>query len=188
MPFLSCVTRVNSTVVEDAQDLDIVMLLYNLLYYSKKYRKTTGSLWNYYRDEPNSGAEENINYSIKDSESYSESYYKTGITGKLQNNEDNSENIEIAVPLKYISKSFRNLDIPLINSEVSLDLKWTKNCVLTSKATGQIDPDANPPVLAINSPANAEFPITDCKLYVPVVTLSVENENKLYEQLKKDLQ
>ena len=69
-PFFSCVTRINGKLVENAQDLDIVMPLYNLLYYSKNYRKTTGSLWNYYRDEPNSGAEENINYSIKDSKSF----------------------------------------------------------------------------------------------------------------------
>ena len=148
----------------------------------KNYRKTTGSLWNYYRDEPRSGAEGNINYSIKDSESFN---YKTGIVGKLQNSEDELENIKIVVTLKYLSKFFRNLGIPLINSEVSLDLKWTRNCVLTSKATREADPDADPAVLGINSPTNADFPITDCKLYVPVVTLNVENENKLYEQLKE---
>ena len=78
------------------------------------------------------------------------------------------------------------MDIPLINSEVSLDLKWSKNCVLTSKATRETDSDADPVVLAINSPTNAEFSITDCKLYVPVVTLSAENENKLYEKLKEN--
>ena len=54
-PFFSCVTTINGNLVEDAQDLDIAIPLYNLLYYSKNYRKTTGSLWNYYRDEPNSG-------------------------------------------------------------------------------------------------------------------------------------
>ena len=69
---------------------------------------------------------------------------------------------------------------------MSLDLKWSKNCVLTSKATRETDSDADPVVLAINSPTNAEFSITDCKLYVPVVTLSVENENKLYEKLKEN--
>ena len=53
--------------------------MYNLLEYSKNYRKTTGSSFNYYRDEPNSGAVGNINYSIKDSKSFD---YKTSITGK----------------------------------------------------------------------------------------------------------
>ena len=180
-PFFSCMTRINSNLVEDTQDLDIVMPLYNLLCYSKSYRKTTRSLWNCYRDEPNSAAEGNINYSIKDSESFN---YKTGIIGKLQNNEDELENIKIVVPLKYLSKLFRNLYMSLINSEVSLDLKWSKNCVITSKATREADPDADPAVPGINNPTNAEFSITDCKLYVHVVTLTVENENRLYEQLK----
>ena len=59
------------------------MPMYNLLEYSKNYRKTTGSSFNYYRDEPNSGAVGNINYSIKDSKSFD---YKTSITGKLEGN------------------------------------------------------------------------------------------------------
>ena len=50
-PFVSCITRINGELIEDADDLDIVMLMYNLLEYSKNYRKTIGSLYNYYRDE-----------------------------------------------------------------------------------------------------------------------------------------
>ena len=60
--FSSCVTRINEQLIEDAQNLDIVVPLYNLLYYSKNYQKTTGSLWNYYRDEPNSAVENGINH------------------------------------------------------------------------------------------------------------------------------
>ena len=63
-PFLSCISKINNTLTHNAEDLDIFMPMYNLLEYSKNYRKTTGSLWNYYRDEPNSGAVGNINYSI----------------------------------------------------------------------------------------------------------------------------
>ena len=115
----------------------------------------------------------------------SESFnYKTSITGKLEGNEAEKENIKIVVPLKYLSNFWRTLGIPLINCEVSLDLTWSKNCVLTSKATRNADPDANPAVIGINNPTNAVFEIIDCKLYVPVVTLSAENENKLLEQLK----
>ena len=74
--------------------------MYNLLEYSKNYRKTTGSLWNYYRDEPNSGAVGKINYSIKDSKPFN---YKTSITGKLEGNNVEKDDVEIVVPLKYLS-------------------------------------------------------------------------------------
>ena len=73
------------------------MPMYNLLEYSKNYRKTTGSLFNYYRDEPNSGAVGNINYSIKNSEPFD---YKTSITGKIEGNNVEKDDIEIVVPLK----------------------------------------------------------------------------------------
>ena len=56
-PFVSCITRINDELIEDAVDLDIVMPMYNLLEYSKKYRKTMGSLYNYYRDELSNDAE-----------------------------------------------------------------------------------------------------------------------------------
>ena len=81
-PFISCVSKVNNTLINDAYNLDVVTSLYNLLEYSKNYRKTTGSLWIYYRDEPNSdfiiNNRDRINYSIKDSDSFN---YKTSITG-----------------------------------------------------------------------------------------------------------
>ena len=163
--FLNCISKVISILIENAEDLDVVMPMYNLLYYSKNYRKTTGSLWNYYRDEPNSGYNNNnrdrIHYSIKDSESFD---YKTSITGKLENNEDELEDIKIVVPLKYLSNFFRSLKIALINCEIFLDLRWSKNCVLTSKATrNQIAAEGdNPLIPAINNPTNAEFSITDC--------------------------
>ena len=62
---------------------------------------------------------------------------------------------------------------------------WSENCVLTNKATRDVDPDADPAVARINNPKNAIFKRTDCKLYAPVVTFSTENDNKLLEQLKK---
>ena len=190
VPFFSCVLKINGNLIKNAEDLGIVMSLNYLLYYSKTYRKTTGPLWNFYRDEPNSEYKNNnrnrIHYSIKDSKYFD---YKTSITGKLPDNEENLENIEILMPLQYLCNFLRQLRIPLINYEISLNLKWSKNCMLTSKATRNAlpagdDPAAEPAVPAVNNPANAEFSITDCKLYVPVVTLSVENESKFYEQLK----
>ena len=86
--------------------------MYNLIEYSKNYRKTPGNLWNYYRDEPNSGAVGNINYSIKDSKSFN---YETSITGKLEGKNVEKDDVEIVVPLQYLSNFWRTLDIPLIN-------------------------------------------------------------------------
>ena len=103
-PFISCVLKVNGVFIDRGDDLDVVMSMYNLLEYSKNYRKTTGSLWNYYRDEPNSGFNNNnrdrINHSIKVSESFN---YKTSITRQLENNEEENKYIKIVVPLKYLS-------------------------------------------------------------------------------------
>ena len=161
------------------------MPMYNLLEYSKNYLKTTGSFWNYYRDEPDSGLwgnYNNVNYSIKDSKSFD---YKTNITGKLENNSTKKE-VEIVVPLKYLSNFWRKLDIPLINCEINLILRWSENCVLTSKTTRDAVPaqGGNPVVTKINNPTGAIFKKTDRKLYVPVVTLSTKDDNNFLEQLK----
>ena len=159
------------------------MPMYNLLEYSKNYSKTTGSFWNYYRDEPNSGvggADNNINYSIKDSKSFD---YKTSITGKLEGNNTEKE-VEIVVPLKYLSNFCRTLNMPLINCEINLILTWSENFVLTSKATRDAVPaqGGNPAVAAVNNPANATIKITEVKLYVPIVTLSTKNDKALLEK------
>ena len=80
-------------------------------------KKTTGSLWNYYRGEPNSGTEGNINYSVKESFNY-----KTSITCKLEGYDVEKEGIKTVVPLKYLSNFWRTLKIPLINCEISVRL------------------------------------------------------------------
>ena len=89
------------------------------------------------------------------------------------------------MPLKYLSNFWRKLDTPLINFEVSLAVTWSENCILTSRATRDAAPDADPAVAGINNPTNETFKITHCKLYVPVVTLSVEDDNKLLDQQKR---
>ena len=88
-----------------------------------KIIQTSGSLWNYYRDEPNSGVKCDINYSIKGSKSFN---YKTSITGKLKGNDVEKENAEIVGPLTYLSKFWRTLDTPLTNCEVVLTLTSNK--------------------------------------------------------------
>ena len=74
-PFINCISKINGVQIDNAEDLDVVMPMYNLLEYSKNYRKTTGSLWNYYRDEPSNPLSSN-------SESFE---YKTSITGNTYN-------------------------------------------------------------------------------------------------------
>ena len=160
--------------------------MYNLLEYSKNYEKTSRSLFNYYRDEPKDHDEgdgdNSINISIGGSNSFD---YKTKIVGSLAAGELEKDDIEIAIPLKYLGNFWRSLDIPLINCEITLILSWYKECVLVGRALRNApNPQPNPPVVAIESPTGAKFEITDCKLYVPVVTFSAENDNKLLEQLK----
>ena len=95
--------RFSRKLVENVEDLNIVMPRYNLLEYSKNYEKTSGSLFNYYRDEPGEitiGASNNaINISIRNSKSFD---YKTEITGSLDAGEDEKEDVAIAIPLKYL--------------------------------------------------------------------------------------
>ena len=106
-PFVSCISKINNTLINNAEDLDILMPMYNLLEYSKNYSKTTGSFCNYYRDEPNSGlggADNDISYSIKDSKSFD---YKTSIAGKLEGNNTEKE-AETVVPLKTFKQFLEN--------------------------------------------------------------------------------
>ena len=105
-----------------------------MLEYSKNYGKTTGSFWNYYRDEPYKGAggeNNNVNYSIEDSKSFD---HKRSITGTLEGI-NTTKDAEIVVPLKYLSNFWRTLDISLIKWEINLILTKLEKCVLTSKAT-----------------------------------------------------
>ena len=189
--FLSCISKINSKLVENAEDLDAAMPMYNLLEYSKNYEKTSGSLFNYYRDEvddPNvhiGDGDERIDISMRDSKSFD---YKSSLNNKLPasiNNIHTRNDVELAIPLKYLGNFWRILNILLINCEVSLNLSWTDKCILVNRYhRNKPNPQPNPAVNAINSPSEAKFKITDCKLYVPVVTLSIENENKLFEMLK----
>ena len=126
------------------------MPMYNLLEYSKNYSKTSGSLWNYYRDElaDETNDNNNPNKNVVDSKSFK---YKANITGSTYdlarritdadgnpvNNPDyiakkkkNTKEVEIAVPLKYLGNFWNCLNIPLVNFEVSLALSWSATCVI----------------------------------------------------------
>ena len=153
-PFTNCISEINNTQVDNAKDIDIVMPMYNLIEYSNNYGKTSESLWQYYRDEPNDN--------LVDSESFKS---KIRIAGKTPNN-GNEKDVEVMVPLKYLSNFWRTLEMPLINCEVNLILTWSSTCVIT------------------NSTGAGTFEITDTRLYVPVVTLSSQENTRLLQQLK----
>ena len=142
--------------------------MYNLLEYSENHRKTTGSLWNYYRDEP-------INPLSPNSESFR---YKTSIVGKTPQGNNSLTNAKVVIPLKHLTNFWRPSNIPLINCEVELTLTWPKKCVLADMT---VNVDADPAIVA---PSSATFKIKETKLYILVVTLSKENDIKLLEQLK----
>ena len=160
--------------------------MYSLLEYSKNYRKTIGSFYNYYRDElsndPNNNNHANIE--VVNSNAFK---YKYKIIGNTYNvnaraagydaNKEGTQIIELAIPLKYLGNFWRALNIPLISCEVSLELKWNKNCVITSQEQRHVDD--GPPVVRDNAPTGATLNITDCKLYIPIVTLSKDDEIKL---------
>ena len=120
-PCIGCISRINGVLIDNAEDLDVVMTMYNFIEYSKNYRKATGSLWNYYRDEPNSGAEGNMNYSPKDSKSFD---YKATINKELENFNakirSKKADFEIHVLLKHLSNIWRTLKMLLINCELKI--------------------------------------------------------------------
>ena len=103
-PFINCISKINGVKIDNAEDLDVVMPMYNLLEYSKNYRKTTGSLWNYYRDEPSNPLSSN-------SESFK---YKTNIIGKTPEDNDSLTDVKVVIPLKHLSNFWRALNITLI--------------------------------------------------------------------------
>ena len=174
------------------------MPMYNLLEYGKNYRKSIGSLYHYYRDElANDGNDNFANRNIVNSEVFK---YKNKITRNTYNvnssilnpagnarinnpnyvaNNSGKKSIELTIPLKYLGNFWRALNIPLISCEVSLELKWNKNCVITSQQIGVNLDGGN-----TAAPTGATFSINDCKLYVPVVPLSKDDEIKLLTNLK----
>ena len=167
------------------------MPIYNLLEYSKNYRKTIGSLYNYYRDELNDDADDNNfpNINVVNLEAFK---CKNKITGNMYNvnadddgydvNKNDTQEVELDIPLKYPGNFWRALNIPLISCEVSLELKWNKNCIITSLEQRQVD--AGPPVVRDSALTGATLTINNCKLYVPVITLSKDDKTKLFTNLK----
>ena len=148
--------RINETLIDEADFINITMPMYNLIEYSDNYSDTSGSLWQFKRDE------------IVNNADVTNNEYKASIIGDTENN-GTKNGVKIAVPLKYLSNFWKSLEMPLINCKVELSLKWIENCMLTAAA------DAN----------KVSFKITDAKFYAPIVTLSIEDNAKLFKLLSE---
>ena len=165
-PFTNCISEINNTQIDNAKDIDIVMPMYNLIEYSDNYAKTTGSLWQYCKDIPALNANDEI--IAFDVNNLTDSFnFKVKFTGQTRDN--GTKDVEVMVPLKYLSNFWRTLEMPLINCEVNLILTWSSTCAFVATSIQN---------------QNATFAITDTKLYVPVVTLSTQENTTFFQQLK----
>ena len=144
------------------------MPMYNLLEYSDNFSMTSGSLWNYYRDEENDSAnktDDNDNI-INNNKTTSSKYFKqkTKIAGSSSGN-NGRLNAEVVVPLKYFNNFWRSLDLPLINCEIEPGLKWSKYCVLSevSRKFREVDANVAPVVrkVATTTTTRATFQINN---------------------------
>ena len=141
--------------------------MYNLIEYSNNYSKASGSLWKYCKDIRPVNNDGNI-ANFNEANATDSFHFKIKITGQTENN-GRIDNVEIMVPLKYLSNFWRTLEMPLINCEVNLILTWSADCVIIyTNVANQIP----------------TFTITETNLYVPRVTLSTQDNAKLLPQFK----
>ena len=150
-PFNRCITHRNDEHVDTTDNIDIVMPMYNLIEYSDNYLDTSGSLWQFKRDEsPVTNAGNPDNVSADNSLSFK---YKSSLIRDSFASAGNRvfKNVKIAVPLKYLSNLWKSLAMPLINCKIHLELNLSKDCVMSTIA-------------------NTAFKITNTKLYFPIIT------------------
>ena len=158
-PFEKCRTKINETFIDEATHFNITMPMYNLIEYSVNYSSTSGSLWGFGRDEA-------INNADVTNDDNSPSFkHKASLIGNTEAN-GTKNGVKIAISLKYLSNFLRSLEVPLIDCKVELSTKWYKRCLLTVANT-------------------ATFKVTDAKLYVSIVTLSIEDNLKLTKLLNE---
>ena len=164
-PFTKCNLEINDEHVDTAENLDITMPMYNLIEYSDNYQDSSATLYQYKRDEP---PEANAINDLTTDTSSSFKYKVSLLDNPVLDGNITRRSVKVVVPLKYLSKFFRSLETPLINCKIKLNLTWKKECALS------------------NQDGNAVFIINDTKMYVPVVTLSKEDD--FIEQQNKGFQ
>ena len=204
-PVRKWILHMNDESVEKADTLDVAMPMHNLIEYSDNYSDSSATLYQFKRDEPpnNNNTFDAAGAGPDDFNSNSFKYksYLAGsmieveaqagppaVPRSLSNTEAQAaiagtidagritNNVKIVVPLKYLSNLFRSLEMPLINCKIYLELERSKDCVLSNVA------------VAAGVVGTSTFIIRDIKLYVPVVTLSKEDNKDFIEQQNKGFQ
>ena len=172
-PFTKCNLEINDEHVDTAENLDIVMPMYNLIEYSDNYQDSSATLYQYKRDEPPADIANNL--TINNSSSFK---YKVDLLGNpVVVNNVARLNVKIVVLLKYLSNFFRSLEMPLINCKIKLNLTWKKECVLST------DSDAVAPNLA-NNPVfiqNYMFQLLLCQK--KIIKILLNNKIKVFNDL-----
>ena len=166
--FSACKTDTNDLFIDEANHIYISRLIYNLIEYSDNYSDTSGSLWDFKRDQPpaNNVEFENNNHKSKSFE------YEAALVGKASNAAGGNgfvKSTKIVVPLIF----GRSLEMPLINRKIHREFSWIEDRILSS------------------ADDSAKFKITDAKLHVPTVALSTKynvNLTKIFELLSASFQ
>ena len=177
-PFTRCATHMNDEHVEVVANLDIIMPMHNLHEYSDNYADSSGSFWQFKRDEQNminGGNPDNVVTANPSSFKYKSSLLEglnsrdvaANINPHIANAHRLFTNTKIVVLLNYLSNCFRSLEMPLINCKIHLELNWAKNCVISGIAGA------------------TTFQITSTKFYVSIATLSTKNNVSLRKQLNE---
>ena len=166
-PFTKCNLEINDEHIDTAENLDITMPMHNFIEYSDNYQDSSATLYQYKRDKPPEASA--INDLTTDTSS-SFKYKVELLDNPVLDSNIAKRSVKVVVPLKYLSNFFRSLEMPLINCKIKLNLTWKKECVLSTDA------------------GNAVFIINDTKMYVPVVTLSKEDNKDVIEQQNKGFQ
>ena len=148
----------NNTQIDDAQKIDVVMRMYNLIEYSDAY------LGQYYRGEPDLDNNENF---VDFRDNNNPFKFKQKTTGETGNG--STKDVEVIVPLKYLSSFWRTLEMPWINCEFSLQLKWSRNCIIVTGTANHQNPN---------------FETNDTRLFITVVTLSTQEDIKHLKKLE----
>ena len=165
-PFTKYITHRNDEHVDGAENLGIIMPMYNLMGYNDNYSDTSGSLWQFKRDESpvaDGGNPDSVCKNNSKSFKYKASFIEksTAVDGIRV-----FKNVKIAVPLKYLSNFWRSLEMTLINCKIDLELDWTNDCVMSAIA-------------------DTKFKITNTNVYFPIVTLLSKDIVKLVKLLEE---